>query len=42
MSGMRSPPTSPAALRPARAITCCCAISRRFDHSGKVTASRPW
>ena len=41
-SGMRSPPTSPAALRPARAITCSCAISRRFDHSGKVTASRPW
>ena len=40
--GMRSPPTSRVALRPARAITCSCAISRRFDRSGPVTASRRW
>ena len=31
-----------AALRPARAITCSSAISRRFDRSGTVTASRRW
>src|SRR5271170_1624022 len=41
-SGMRSPPTSSAALRPARSITCSCAISRRFGRSKKVTASHRW
>ena len=42
-SGMRLSPTSRAAIRLARAIiTCSCAISRRIDRSGKVTASRQW
>ena len=41
-SVMRLSPTSRAALRLARAITCSCAISRRIDRSGKVTASRQW
>ena len=41
-SEMRSPPISRAALRPARLVTCSCAISRRFDRSGKATVSRQW
>jgi site-specific recombinase XerC len=41
-SEMRSPPTWRAALRPAQVITCSCAISRHFDRSGKVAASRRW
>jgi hypothetical protein len=41
-SGMRSPPTSRAALRPARVITYFYATSRRSGRSGTVTASRRW
>jgi len=40
--GMRSPPTSRTAPRPARATACSCAISRPFGRSGMATASRRW